>query len=242
MKTVTLTTRTAALVVTLFIGCVPVASLDAAALTNAPARSAGELKSKPQRAVAFYYPWYGNPATDGRYANWNHPVAVRNGPPRSYPGGDDIGSNFYPALGCYSVNDPGVLREHMRQLRQAGVGVLCASWWGRDTFTDLALPALFKAAEQAGLQINFHIEPFPGRNAASTREAITYLVGKFGASPACHRLRSYGNKPVFFVYDSYLIPAAQWATVLGKAGSIRGCPRGTAPGCMPAGRMRLGGR
>ena len=107
--------------------------------------------------MAFYYPWYGNPATDGRYANWNHPVAVRNEPPRSYPGGDDIGSNFYPSLGCYSVNDPKVLRE-------------------------------------------------------------------FGASPACQRLRNHENKPVFFVYDSYLRPASEWATVLRKEGtnSIRG--------------------
>ena len=33
------------------------------------------------RAVAFYYPWYGNPATDGRFANWNHAVAVRGEAP-----------------------------------------------------------------------------------------------------------------------------------------------------------------
>ena len=99
---------------------------------------------------------------------------MRNEAPRSYPGGDDIGSNFYPSLGCYSVNEPKVLREHMRQLRQAGVGVLCTSWWGKDTFTDRALPGLFKAAEEADLLINFHIEPVPGRNATTTRRAIAY--------------------------------------------------------------------
>ena len=170
------------------------------------------------RAIAFYYPWYGNPETDGRYANWNHPVAVRNEPARSFPGGDDIGSNFYPALGCYSANDPRVLDEHARQLRQAGVGVICASWWGKDTFTDRALPALFRAAEKAGLKINFHLEPFPGRNATTTRAAIAYLIEKFGGSPACHRLSSHGNRPVFFVYDSYKTPAKEWATVLSKEG------------------------
>lgn len=171
------------------------------------------------RAVAFYYPWFGNPQTDGRYANWNHPVAVRNEPPRAFPGGEDIGSNFYPALGCYSVNDPQVLREHFRQLCQAGVGVLCASWWGRDSFTDRALPDLFKAAEEAGLKINFHLEPFSGRNAMTTREAIAYLVGRFGASPALHRLPGRGHRPVFFVYDSYLTPAKEWAEVLTEQGA-----------------------
>ena len=63
-------------------------------------------ESPSYRVHAFYYPWYGNPKTDGNYANWNHPVAVRNGPARQFPGGDDIGANYFPSLGCYSVNDP----------------------------------------------------------------------------------------------------------------------------------------
>ncbi|MFO1502146.1 MAG: hypothetical protein U1G07_27865 [Verrucomicrobiota bacterium] len=156
--------------------------------------------------------------------NWNRPVAVRGEPPRSFPGGDDIGSNFYPSLGCYSVNDPNVLREHMRQLRQAAVGAICVSWWGRNTFTDRALPAVFKAAEEDWVKVNFHIEPFPGRNAATTRDAIEYLTERYGQSPACHRLTRLGNKPIFFIYDSYLIPPAEWATVLEKGGTntIRG--------------------
>ncbi|MCW5551413.1 MAG: hypothetical protein KIS67_04520 [Verrucomicrobiae bacterium] len=187
-------------------------------------RAAATEPTPSTRAVAFYYPWYGNPETDGRYANWNHAVAVRNEPPRAFPGGDDIGANFYPALGCYSVNDPKVLREHARQLRQAGVGVLCASWWGKDTFTDRALPGLFKLAEETGLKINFHLEPFPGRNAQTTRDAIGYLIGKFGDSPALHRLPERGHRPVFFVYDSYLTPATNWATILQKDGgqTLRG--------------------
>lgn len=184
-----------------------------------PVPEAARAEAPSAKAVAFYYPWYGNPQTDGRYANWNHPVAVRNEPPRAFPGGDDIGANFYPALGCYSANDPEVVREHMRQLRQAGVGVLCASWWGKDTFTDRALPGLFRAAEAEGLKVNFHIEPFAGRNAITTREAIAYLIGKFGASPACHRLPERGSRPVFFVYDSYLTPAQEWAEVFAEKGS-----------------------
>ncbi|GEM_PF-127990 len=177
-----------------------------------------------ERVIAFYYPWYGNPARDGRYANWNHPVAVRHGPPRAFPGGDDIGANFYPALGCYSVNDPAVLREHVRQLQQAGVGTICVSWWGRDTFTDRALPALFEVAEANGLKISFHLEPFPGRNATTTRDAVGYLLEKFGASPALQRLASHGRRPVFFVYDSYLTPASDWATLLQPNGrqTLRG--------------------
>jgi glycosyl hydrolase family 99 len=51
------------------------------------------------RVIAFYYGWYGNPQTDGGYHNWNHPVADKSG--RRFPGGEDIGSNFYPQAGCW---------------------------------------------------------------------------------------------------------------------------------------------
>ncbi len=50
------------------------------------------------RAIAFYCGWYGNPQTDGAYHNWNHRVADKSG--RRFPGGEDIGANFYPQAGC----------------------------------------------------------------------------------------------------------------------------------------------
>ncbi len=173
---------------------------------------------------AFYYPWYGNPETDGRWANWNHPVAVRQGPPKAFPGGEDIGSNFYPQLGIYSSNNPNDLEKHFQFLKQARVGVICASWWGKGTYTDQALPRLFALAEKHGLQINFHLEPFPNRNAATTLEAIRYLLDRHGTSPALCRLPARSNRPMFYVYDSYLSPAAEWSRLLAPGGpqSIRG--------------------
>ena len=81
------------------------------------------------RVIAFYYGWYGNPQTDGAYHNWNHPVADKSR--RRFPGGQDIGTDFYPQAGCYSANDPQTLDRQIRELRAAGVGVLCSSWWER---------------------------------------------------------------------------------------------------------------
>ena len=181
------------------------------------------------RVHAFYYAWYGNPKTDDRYWNWNHPVAVQKGPPRRFPGGDDIGANFYPELGCYSSNDPAVVDAHMRQLRRAGVGVISTSWWGKDSFTDRALPLLFRAAEKHGIKINFHIEPRlgpAGRDAKMVREAIVYLLDTFGHSPALYRDARRDGRAVFYIYDSYLTPADEWATVLAPDGenTIRGMP------------------
>lgn len=78
---------------------------------------------------AFYYAWYGNPQFDGKYIHWDHPLLPHWDPKVaiSYPTGrhkppDDIGTNFYPALGPYSSRDPSVLEEHMQQLLMASVG------------------------------------------------------------------------------------------------------------------------
>ena len=180
-----------------------------------------------RRIHAFYYPWFGNPETDGAYDHWNHAVSARSGPPKSYPGGENIGANFYPALGCYSVNDPATLRKHMRQLRQAGVGTICVSWWGKNSFTDRTLPALFDAAQKEGIRINFHIEPHigpGGRNPGTVREAITYLLNRHGSHPALYRDSRRGNRTMFYLYDSYLTKPKDWATVFSPNGAqtIRG--------------------
>jgi glycoprotein endo-alpha-1,2-mannosidase len=172
------------------------------------------------RVIAFYYGWYANPETDGHYDHWNHPVAQRDAAakPKRFPGGDDIGANFYPEAGCYSVNDPETLDRQMRELVSARVGVISASWWGEDSFTGKNLPTLMDAAHGWGLHVCIHIEPFSGRNAKTTGRAIRTLIDKYGAHPAFFRSREAGNRPLFFVYDSYLTPASEWAELLSPAG------------------------
>lgn len=77
----------------------------------------------------FYYPWYGNPETDGRYVHWNHQNLPhwRKEEMRKWPLGvhvppDDIGANFYPALGPYSSADPDTVDKHMAQVQSSGAG------------------------------------------------------------------------------------------------------------------------
>jgi len=167
--------------------------------------------------IAFYYGWYGNPEIDGAFEHWNHPVADKSG--KQFPGREDIGANFYPQAGCYSCNDPRTLERQMRELKSAGVGVISSSWWGKDSPTDKLLPKLLDAAGRQGLNVNIHIEPFNGRNAITTREAIVYIMNTYGNHPAFHRGKELGGRPVFFVYDSYKTPAAEWAQVLGPDGT-----------------------
>ena len=102
------------------------------------------------KVAAFDYPWYGNPDTDGKWIHW----AQNNHLPP-----DDIGADYYPALGAYSSNDPGVVAQHMEWLRQAGIGVVITSWWGQGSGEDQVVPLLLQTTEGFGIKVAFHIEP-----------------------------------------------------------------------------------
>jgi len=177
-----------------------------------------------RRVHAFYYPWYSNPQTDGAYGHWNMTQVVKQGQPVHYPGGDDIAANFYPQLGCYSSASVEDIASHMQMLKRAGVGVICTSWWGIGDYTDRVVPKLLDGAAQYGIEVCFHIEPFRGRNAQTTRAAIAHIIDTYGSHPAFYRYGAGVGRPMFYVYDSYLTPASEWATILAPDGaaSIRG--------------------
>lgn len=177
------------------------------------------------RVHAFYYGWYGNPETDGQYAHWNHSILPHGPDPRylnagSYPGGEDIGANFYPELGTYSSNDPETIEKHMQMFVQAGIGVLAFSWWGPDSFEEKSIPLYLDLANQYGLKIAFHIEPF-FQSADEFLDLLEYINQQYGSHPAYYQ---FNGKPMFYVYDSYRLPASEWAILLKPEGgkSIRG--------------------
>ncbi len=186
-------------------GVLVTVALSASAQEDAPA-------TQPDNRVhAFYYTWYGNPETDGHWVHWDHQVILREGGGKNHRPPEDIGASFYPADGLYSSNSPTDVARHMQQMRAAGVGVVATTWWGVGDYTDKALPVVFDAAEAHGLKVCFHIEPFRGRNATTTREALVYLLDQYGEHPALYRL---DGRPMVYLYDSYLSPAKDWATIL----------------------------
>ncbi|MBX3179609.1 MAG: alpha-mannosidase [Candidatus Hydrogenedentes bacterium] len=176
---------------------------------------------------AFYYSWYGNPQTDGAWRQWDHAVAARNPDEKhTCKPPEDIGANFYPEIGLYSSNDPNAVAQHMQHLKQAGVGVVSATWWGIGDYTDAALQILFDEAARAGVRVNFHIEPFGGRDGNGFRKALVHLLDRWGNHPALYRNANHGNRPLVYLYDSYKTPASEWARVLTPQGDLT--IRGTA--------------
>jgi glycoprotein endo-alpha-1,2-mannosidase len=170
---------------------------------------------------AFYYTWYGNPEHEGSWVHWDHSIAVRS-PEHDHPTNApvDIGANFYPEIGLYSSNSPTDVAKHMAHLKQAGVGVVSTTWWGIGDYTDKALPVLFDAAAKAGIQVNFHIEPFSGRDGEGFRKALEYLIDSYGEHPALYRDPAHGNRPMVYLYDSYKTHTREWARVLQPDGDL----------------------
>ena len=199
---------------------------------------------------AFYYLWYGHPGVDGGWRHWNHSVLPHWRPEVSaaYPTAaflppHDIHAPFYPARGLYSSANGSLVAEHFRDMRSHGIGVAVVSWWGRPGVsggdsqgvnTDHALDVVFAAARTTGLAVALHLEPYAGRNAASVAEDVAYVARRYRDEVGWYRLpvrrqarpgaQSQEPRPVYFVYDSYHTPAAEWAAVLevGGRNTVRG--------------------
>ncbi|XP_034092540.1 glycoprotein endo-alpha-1,2-mannosidase-like protein [Gymnodraco acuticeps] len=189
----------------------------------------------------FYYLWYGDPATDNKYIHWDHvlvphwdpKIAASHAQGRHTPP-EDIASSFYPELGPYSSRDPKVLESHMAQIEEAAAGVLVLSWYPPGVADDHGepsedlVPAVMDAAHRHSIKVAFHIQPYKGRTDQSMHDNIKYIVDKYGKHGAFYRFRSSTGRvlPLFYVYDSYLMPAESWADLLSPKGShsIRGTP------------------
>ena len=180
---------------------------------------------------AFYYPWYGSRDVDGQWSHWNHETIPHwtsrvneQYPKKKHVPPEDIAAKFYPQLGPYSSTDKSVIREHMKQLVKAGIGVLSVSWYPPQTrddnaviFVDSLIPTILKIAQEYEEKVCFHIEPYQGRTASTVKRDIEYIINTYGDHPAFYR---YRGKPLVYIYDSYHIEPDEWAELLTPSGSI----------------------
>ncbi|EFC49314.1 hypothetical protein NAEGRDRAFT_62591 [Naegleria gruberi] len=184
-------------------------------------------------AHIFYYAWYKNEKHDKKYEHWNHKVlphwtASTNEQYKHLVGKEhdpklkQLATNFYPSRGAYSSTDKDVVMEQFLEIKnKANVHVIVLSWWGvseadeNGSNTELITPFFMECAEEAGLQVIFHMEPYKGRNAASVKRDIKYVIDKYGNSKAFFR---HNGKPLFYMYDSYILSAEEWKTILSPNG------------------------
>jgi len=169
-------------------------------LLLAPAATAGRPSA---RVSIFYYPWYGTPARDGSYEHWQQGGHL---PP------SDIASDFYPARGAYSSDNPHVVDAQMRELASAGVGEVVSSWWGWGSIEDQRLPLVLRAAHAHGLGVAVQLEPYDTRNAPYQDRSAQTVPGDLA------HLAALGIRRVY-VYDPFSdVPDATWSALNASSG------------------------
>lgn len=170
--------------------------------------------------VCFYYNWYGSVGKDGKNYHWAHQVMKRNDSDTTsgfFEGNKNIGANYYPQAGEYSSFDSIIIDKHMQQIASAGVGVVAVTWLGQNDYTCKSVPVILNAAQHYGIKICFQIEPVVRTSALAVKDAVQFIVSNFGNHKGFYR-NIKTKRPLFFVYDSYVIKASEWADVLSENG------------------------
>jgi glycoprotein endo-alpha-1,2-mannosidase len=181
---------------------------------------------------------YKNKITDGGYEHWNHKVLphwqqhINQQYPKIGqafdPDKGEIGANFWPERGLYSNYDKRTVTEQFLEIRdKAKVSVIVVSWWSKgggdenSSGVDHVTPLLFQVAGELGMKIVFHLEPYKGRTALTTKGDLQHIIETYGKHPALYRRN---NLPLCYVYDSYHTPAREWSEILSPSGThtIRG--------------------
>jgi glycoprotein endo-alpha-1,2-mannosidase len=193
------------------------AVLAVAALLSGGANSRTVTPAEPDALGAgevaiFYYPWYGTEKRDG---NWQHWHQNGNRPPAQ------IASGWFPARGLYSSSDLSVVRAQMREIAAMGIQTVIVSWWGGQSPEAARLPMVSRSAQDAGLRVALHVEPFAGRTPA----ALEAEINSFRAAGITD----------FYLYDSTLTPDADWAALNERVSGVRLFANTSFPGKARAG-------
>uniref|UniRef100_A0A1B6DUQ7 Mannosidase endo-alpha n=1 Tax=Clastoptera arizonana TaxID=38151 RepID=A0A1B6DUQ7_9HEMI len=193
---------------------------------NYKLRKLKSLKKPNKNVHIFYYSWYTNLKDDGNWSHWDHEYlpSWRNEnikhlslhqPPH------DIGSNYYPLLGCYSSKNASIITTHMKQIRNAGIGVIIVSWDPYEDASDKLLKQLLNIAQDHELYVALHILSYRDRSPKNLYTYIHYITNHYVPHPAYLKLSKNGKLlPVYYIYDSFLHPASEWKELLSIKGNI----------------------
>lgn len=123
---------------------------------------------EPHRHFIFeYYPWYGA----SPFRHWQQWDRV---PP------SDVASMLMPRLGAYDSRDLAVIEQHALWIREAGVGAINLSWWGRNSYEDLAVNQIMDVMAAHDIRVTFHIEPYANDRSRNYLDDVRYLLDRYG--------------------------------------------------------------
>jgi glycoprotein endo-alpha-1,2-mannosidase len=76
---------------------------------------------------------------------------------------------------------------------------------GSGSFEDNLVAGVLNAAQQQGIKVAWHLEPYLTRTAASTVADINYINSRYGGHPAFFRSAQHGNRGAYYVFESLRI-------------------------------------
>lgn len=198
---------------------VSLALLSSALVTASTEQEEGTCKAGQAAVHAAFYLWYGNPESDGRWLHWDHkvlphwdPKVDAQHPKFNWRPPDEHHSPFRPERGLFSARNNQTLKEQFKELAAAGVNSAMISWWGRKdratkrddadsgANTDELVPAVLEAAQEAGVYVSFHVEPYGGRTPETFLDDLSYIHEQYGSHPAVWR-EGPKSLPLFWLYD-----------------------------------------
>jgi hypothetical protein len=152
-----------------------------------------------RRHFAFeYYPWYAN-APFRHWQQWDREPPI------------DIAASSMPLLGAYDSRSAAVLEKHARWIAESGVGVVNLSWWGKESFSNLAVPLVMDVMNAHDIHVTFFLEPYGHERVSRLSSDIQYLLREYGDKRGwdCFFLNQWADgsqAPVFKFFATTLFP------------------------------------
>ncbi|KAF2898773.1 hypothetical protein ILUMI_07406 [Ignelater luminosus] len=154
----------------------------------------------------FYDAFYRNEKTDKAFLNW-----YKNGSEKI------LNTRYYPELDLYSSNNPAVVDLHMKQIRNAGVGVVVVSWWPNDHPNSPPMLLILNRAQKYGLKVTIHVQNYPDRTLTNLMKNIKNVLDTYGNHSAFYLLKVPKQKrplPLIYIYESLAIKPSSWNQAL----------------------------
>jgi glycoprotein endo-alpha-1,2-mannosidase len=165
-------------------------------------------ESVSREVLAFYYGWYGNAVTSGRWFHWEGIDAANQ---------HIENSTDFPVYGAYDSHNPAIVERQAEAAHAVGITGFIASWWGQGSFEDRGMQLLLSTSARHGLVVSAYYETIEGADATTRKKSaiadLDYLLTHYATDEAW--LRAEG-KPVIFVYTRALdaLSPADWREVM----------------------------